>query len=54
MGTFVAGFIVVWLAVVLYVARLGRAQRRLLEKCDALHEALASMESEEEIRSRAA
>ncbi len=54
MGTFVAGFIMVWLAVVFYVARLGQTQRRLVEKCDTLQDALASLESRDESRSRAA
>ena len=54
MGTFAAGFVMVWLAVALYVARLGRVQRRLIEKCDTLQDALTSIESRDEPRSRAA
>jgi len=39
MGTFVAGYLIVWLAVVLYVARLGRRQRQLQEQLEAFQSA---------------
>ncbi len=36
MGTFVTAYAVVWLAVVLYVARLGAEQRRIRQALEAL------------------
>lgn len=54
MGTFVAGYLIVWLAVVLYVARLGRRQRRLQEELEALKSAWQAQEDTGEARSKAA
>jgi CcmD family protein len=38
METFMTAYLAVWLAVVLYVGRLGMMQRRLQQKLDALQE----------------
>jgi CcmD family protein len=54
MGTFVAGYLIVWFAVVLYVARLGRRQRRLQEQIDAFQSAWQAQEDRGEARSKAA
>ncbi len=40
MGMFVAAYLVVWLAVVLYVARLGVHQRRLLDTVETIRSEL--------------
>ena len=44
MAFFVAAFSIVWLALVLYVARLGIAQRRLMRQVDRLRASLAERE----------
>ena len=44
MGTFVTGYLIVGLAVVLYVARLGRQQRRLEEQLESLQAAWQAQE----------
>ncbi len=36
MGTFVVAYVVVWLAVALYVVRLGAAQRRIQRAIESL------------------
>ena len=54
MGTFVAGYLIVLLAVVFYVARLGRQHRRLQEQLEAVHSAWLAQEDQNESRSRAA
>jgi CcmD family protein len=54
MGTFVAGYLIVWLAVVLYVARLGRRQRQLQEQIDAFQSTWQAPEDRGEARSKAA
>ena len=54
MGTFVAGYLIVWLAVVLYVARLGRRQRQLQEQLETLQSAWQAQEDRGEARSKAA
>mgnify|MGYP001033201939 CR=1 FL=1 len=54
MGTFVAGYLIVWFAVVLYVARLGRRQRRLHEQFESLQSAWQAQEDRGESRSKAA
>lgn len=38
MGTFMAAYLAVWLAVVLYVGRMGVRQRCLQQTLDALQE----------------
>ncbi len=38
MGTFMAAYLAVWLAVVLYVGRMGMRQRLLLRTLDALED----------------
>ncbi len=48
MGMFVAAYLVVWLAVVLYVARLGVHQRRLLETVDSIRAELERSTDEPE------
>ena len=45
MGTLVAGYLIVWFAVVLYVARLGRQQRRLHEQFESLQSAWQGREN---------
>ena len=40
METFVTAYLALWLAVVLYVGRLGLRQRRLQQMVDALQEHL--------------
>ena len=54
MGTFVAGYLIVWFAVLLYVARLGRQQRRLHEQFEALQSIWQAREDLGESRSKAA
>jgi len=54
MGTFVTGYMIVGLAVVLYVARLGRQQRRLQRQLEALQSAWQAQEDRDESRSKAA
>jgi CcmD family protein len=54
MGTFVAGYLIVWLAVVVYVARLGRRQRQLRAQLEALQSAWQTQEDRGEARSKAA
>jgi len=39
MGTFAAGFLIVWFAVVLYVGRLGRRQQQLRAEFEELRAA---------------
>jgi CcmD family protein len=38
MGTFMTAYLAVWLAVVIYVGRLGVRQRRLQQTLDALQQ----------------
>jgi CcmD family protein len=38
MGTFMAAYLAVWLAVVLYVGRMGLRQNRLQRSLDALQD----------------
>ena len=54
MGAFVAAYAAVWLAVVLYVARLGVQQRRLTRTAEGLQLRLEERESEQRPSSRAA
>jgi CcmD family protein len=54
METFVAGYLIVWFAVVLYVARMGHRQRQLGAKYDALQAAQQSQEKADEWTSKAA
>ena len=54
MDTFVAAYLLVWLAVLLYVARLGARQRRLLRDLKALQRQLEESERSESPDSRAA
>ena len=54
MGTFVTGYLIVGLAVVLYVARLGRQQRRLQEQLETLRAAWETQEDGGEPSSKAA
>jgi len=51
MGTFVAAYVAVWLAVVLYVARLGAEQRRLARSVESLQLRLEQREAEQRPRS---
>jgi CcmD family protein len=53
MGTFVAGYLIVWFAVVLSVARLGRRQRQLRAEYEALR-AACQWSDDGELRSKAA
>jgi CcmD family protein len=54
MSTFVTGYSIVGLAVVLYVARLGREQRRLQEQLESLQSAWQTQDDLRESRSKAA
>ncbi len=54
MGTFVAAYLIVWLAVALYVLRLGAGQRRLRQTIEALQWRLDRCEDPEDQASRAA
>ncbi len=54
MGTFIAAYLAVWLAVMLYVVRLGARQRRLEENLQALEARLAQTRDREEPTSKAA
>jgi CcmD family protein len=54
MGTLVAGYLLVWFAVVLYVARLGRRQRQLRASFEDVQAACRWPDDEGESRSRAA
>jgi len=54
MGTFAAGYLIVWFTVVLYVARLGRRQRRLQAQFESFQAAWQTQEDRGEARSRAA
>lgn len=54
MATFVAAYLVIWLAVVLYVARLGAGQRRLQRDLEALKSGLKQREDPQPPVSRAA
>ncbi len=54
MGTFVAGYTIVWLAVVLYVGRLGRRQQRLRREIEILRSAWPSPDGQQEPPARAA
>lgn len=54
MGTFATGYLIVGLAVVLYVARLERQQRQLQEQFEAFQSAWRAQEVQNESRSQAA
>lgn len=48
MGTFMAGSVVVWFAVVWYVGRLSRGQRKLLAEFEELRAASRRADDEDE------
>lgn len=48
MSTFVGGYLIVWFAVVVYVARLGRRQRQLHAEYEALRAACQWPDNEAE------
>ena len=54
MGTFVTAYLAAWLAVMLYVLRLGAAQRRLEQNLEALQSQFDRLEDPEEPASKAA
>ena len=54
MGTFVTAYLAVWLAVLLYVVRLGARQRRLERSLRALETRLEEPGRSEEPPSKAA
>jgi len=54
MGTFVAAYAAVWLAVVLYVARLGAQQRQLARSVEGLQLRLEQRDAEQRSPSVAA
>jgi hypothetical protein len=54
MGTLAAGYGVVCLAIVFYVAWLGHRQCRLVKQYESLRNELQSREDAEDVRSRAA
>jgi CcmD family protein len=49
MNTFVAAYVVVWLAVLAYVARLGSRQRQLQLTLDAIQQQLDQTETSEAV-----
>jgi CcmD family protein len=54
MGTFVAAYLVIWLAVAVYVALLGLRQRRLARQIERLQADVAQRECGEEAAAKAA
>jgi len=54
MGTFVTAYVSVWLAVLLYVVRLGARQRRLEQNLKALQSQLDESKTPEGPTSKAA
>lgn len=50
MATFTTAYVIVWLAVALYVVRLAHGQRQLLGKIERLHSRLEEAD-EKDIRS---
>lgn len=54
MGTFVAAYLIVWFAVVVYIARLGRRQRQLQSQFETFQSAWQAHEDRGESRSKAA
>jgi len=54
MGTFVTAYLAVWLAVLLYVVRLGARQTRLQRSLRALESQFDQIENPEEPTSEAA
>ncbi|HUT12830.1 MAG TPA: CcmD family protein [Thermoguttaceae bacterium] len=54
MGAFAAAYSIVWIAVLLYVWRLGRRQRRLLRTVEALRLQLEQSPDRENPGSKAA
>ncbi len=49
MNTFVAAYVVVWLAVLAYIARLGRRHRQLQHTLDAIQQQLDQTETSEAV-----
>ena len=54
MGTFMTAYLAVWLAVVLYVARLGVRQCQLQRALDELQERIRDEENNQESPAQAA
>ena len=54
MGTFMTAYLAVWLAVVLYVARMGVRQYQLQRTLDELHERIRNQENSQEPPAKAA
>ena len=54
MSTFVAAYVVVWLAVLAYVARLGSRHRQLQNTIDTIQQRLDQTETPEAVDSKAA
>ena len=54
MGTFMTAYLAVWLAVVLYVARMGVRQCQLQRTLDELHERIRNQENSQEPPAKAA
>jgi CcmD family protein len=54
MGAFVAAYVIVWLAVAAYVARLGVRQRQLKDRVDALCAHVAPRATAEHTSAKAA
>ena len=53
MSTLVAAYLIVWLAVVLYVLRLGAGQRKLLRDLEALESQLTEPRKPQDSLSKA-
>lgn len=54
MQTFITAYLVIWLAMLLYVARIGVRQRRLQQTLDALQRRLNQHAEENTSHSKAA
>ncbi len=54
MTTFVTAYLIVWLAVLLYVVRLGRRQRRLAETIQCLERRIEGQGQERPAAAKAA
>ena len=54
MATFAAAYLIVWLAVVLYIAWMAGCQRQLARSIESLRSQLESPQGEEEQVSKAA
>ncbi|MHB8971066.1 MAG: CcmD family protein [Pirellulaceae bacterium] len=54
MGTFIACYLIVWMAILLYVARLGITQTHMKRSLDRLQQLVDQQQSTDESAARAA